>query len=84
MSALTNSIASRWSGVSGKRVALAALALRVQVQQLAGQLLSRAAGASLDRLPASAAELRERRVGTTGADVAADLGQLVDRHEHAV
>ena len=100
MSALTNSIASRWSGVSvygnassnsrcqsvssRERVALAALALGVEVEQLAGQLLGRAPRPRLDRVPAGAAELRQRRVRAAGADVAADLGELVDRHEHAV
>ena len=71
-------------GVERERVALAALALGVQVEQLAGELLGRAAGAGLDRLPARAAELGQRRVRAAGADVAADLGQLVDGDEHAV
>ena len=72
MSALTNSIASRWSGVSvywkavlelalpfgvgGEGVALAPLALGVEVEQLAGELLRRAPGAGLDvsqRVPPS-------------------------------
>ena len=73
MSPLTISIASRWSGVSRygnaalelaqpvrvglERVAAAALALRVQVEQLAGQLLRGAAGARLHLVPARAAEL---------------------------
>ena len=100
MSALTNSIASRWSGVSvygnassnsplpvgvgRERVALAALALGVQVQQLARQLLGGPPRARLERVPAGAAELGQRRVLAARADVAADLGELVDRHEHAV
>ena len=71
-------------GVERERVALAALALGVQIQQLAGELLRRPPGPRLDRLPARAAELRQRRMGAAGADVAADLGELVDRHEHPV
>ena len=70
--------------VDGERVALAALALGVEVEQLAGQLLGGAPRAGLDRLPAGAAELGQRRVRAAGADVAADLGQLVDRDEHPV
>ena len=65
-------------GVERERVALAALALGVQVEQLAGQLLGGSPGPGLDRVPPLAAELRQRRVGAAGADVAADLGQLVD------
>ena len=100
MSHLTCSIASRWSGVSryGKRglelaqpvgvgrerEAAAAAALGVEVEQLAGELLGRAAGARLHRLPARAAELGERRVVAAGADVARDLRELVDRHEDLV
>ena len=71
-------------GVQRERVALAALALGVQVEQLAGQLLGGAARAGLDRVPAGAAELGQRRMRAAGADVAADLGQLVDGHEHPV
>ena len=100
MSHLTCSIASRWSGVSRygnavsklaqpvgvgrERVAAAAAALGVEVEQLAGELLGRAAGARLHRLPARAAELGERRVVAAGADVARDLRELVDRHEDLV
>ena len=65
-------------------MALAALALGVEVEQLAGELLRGLAGPALDRLPAAAAELGERRVGSAAADVAADLGQLVDGHEDLV
>ena len=71
-------------GVDREGVALAPLALGVQIEQLAGQFLSRAAGPRLDRLPARAAELRQRRMRPARADVAADLGQLVDGDEHAV
>ena len=71
-------------GVEREGVALAALALGVEVEQLARQLLGGAPGAGLDRLPAGAAELGQRRVRAAGADVAADLGQLVDGHEHPV
>src|SRR6185312_1221192 len=59
-----------------ERVAAAALALRVEVQQLAGELLRGAAGARLELVPARAAELRERRMGAVGADVARDLREL--------
>ncbi len=71
-------------GVRRELVALAASALRVQVQELAGQLLGRATRPRLQRVPAGAAELRQRRVLAAGADVAADLGELVDRHEHPI
>ena len=71
-------------GIGRERVALAALALRVQVEQLAGELLGRAPGPGLDRVPAVAAELGQRRMRAAGADEAADLGQLVDGHEHPV
>ena len=71
-------------GVERVGVALAPLALRVQVEQLAGQLLRRPPCPRLDRVPACAAELRKRRMGAAGADVAADLRQLIDRHEHPV
>ena len=100
MSALTSSIASRWSGRLGEREALlelplpvgvgpegvpgAAFALGVQAQQLARQLLHRAPGARLHRLPAGAAQLAQRRVLAAGAHVARDLGELVGGHEHAV
>ena len=100
MSALTSSIASRWSGVSwygnaasnsrsqsessGNAWPRAAPALGVEVEQLAGELLRRPARAGLHRVPARAAELGERRVRAVGADVAGDLRQLVDRHEDLV
>ena len=71
-------------GVGRIRVALAPLALRVQVEQLACELLSRPPRTRLDRVPARAAELRQRRVRAAGADVAADLRELVDGDEHAV
>ena len=70
--------------VDREGVALAALALGVEVEQLAGQLLGGAAGAGLDRVPAGATQLGQRRVAATAPDVAADLGQLVDGHEHPV
>ena len=59
-------------------------ALRVQVDQLARQRLGGAPGAELHLLPLLAAELRKRRVGRVGPDVAADLVELVARHEDAV
>ena len=67
-----------------ERVAAPAAALGVEVEQLAGQLLRGPPGARLDRVPARAAELGERRVGAVRADVARDLRQLVDRHEDLV
>ena len=70
--------------VDRERIALSPLALRVQVQELSRQLLRGAPGTRLDRVPARAAELRERRVSAARADVAADLRELIDRHEHAV
>ncbi len=100
MSALTSSIASRWSGGLGEREALlelalpvgvrpervpaAAAALGVQAQQLARQLLRGAPRARLHRVPARAAELAQRRVLAARADVARDLRQLVGGDEHAV
>src|SRR4051794_24826788 len=71
-------------GVLGEGVAVATPALGVEVEQLAGELLRGAAGARLHRLPRLAAELAQRRVAAAGADVAADLRELVDRHEDAV
>ena len=87
--------ASRWYGnaasnsrsqsrVGLEGVAAAALALRVEVEQLAGELLRGAAGARLDLVPARAAELGERGRVAVGADVARDLRELVDRHEDLV
>ncbi len=71
-------------GVGRIGMALASLALGVQVQQLARELLGGATRARLDRVPARPAELRQRRVDAARTDVAADLRQLVDGHEHAV
>src|SRR3954451_7002490 len=71
-------------GVLGEGVAVAAAALGVEVEQLARELLRGAARARLHRLPRLAAELAQRRVAAAGADVAADLRELVDRHEDAV
>ena len=62
----------------------AALALGIEVDQLAGELLGGAPRLQLHLLPLLAAELRERRVAGVGAHVAAHLVQLVARHEHAV
>ena len=56
----------------------------VQLEQLAGHLHDRRARPGLDRLPVRAAELVERRGGAGGADVAADLADLVVRDEDAV
>jgi hypothetical protein len=71
-------------GVLRVAEARAPLALRVEVDELAGQLLGGAPGAGLQRLPRLAAELGQRRMAAARADVAADLRQLVDRHEHLV
>ncbi len=60
------------------------LAGGVELQQLPGHLDDRPAGACLDRLPVRAAELVERRGGARGAHVAADLADLVVRHEDPV
>src|SRR5438552_847952 len=62
----------------------AAAALGVQVDQLAGERLRRPPGAQLHLLPLLAAELRERRVRRVGPYVAADLVELVARHEDPV
>src|SRR3954468_15376023 len=70
--------------VLGEGVAVAAAALGVEVEQLAGELLRGAPGTRLHGLPRPAAELAQRRVAAAGADVAADLRELVDRHEDAV
>ncbi len=70
--------------VAREGVAGAALALGVEVDQLAGQRLGRAAGAQLLLLPLLAAELGQRRVAGVGAHVAADLVELVRGHEHPV
>ena len=71
-------------GVGGERVSRAALALGVQVDQLAGQRLGRAAGAQLLLLPLLAAQLGQLGLAGLGAHVAADLVDLVAGHEHAV
>ncbi len=59
-------------------------ALRVQVEQLAGQLARRPPGARLDPLPALRAQGRELRRLAARADVAGDLGQLVGGREDPV
>ena len=65
-------------------IALARLALRVERDQLAGELLHRLARARLEQLPRLAAELRERRRLRVGADVAGDLADLLVRDVEAV
>ena len=93
-------MASRWSAVScqgndasnsrcqsessAKSWPAAAAALGVEIEQLAGQLLRGAPGAGLERLPRLAAQLGEGRVRAPRPHIAADLGQLVDRHEDLV
>ena len=100
MSFLTSSMASAWSSVSSNGKASSScrisspsggnakpghgLAGGVELQQLAGHLDHRRARPRLDRLPVRAAELVERGRGAGGADVAADLADLVVRDEDAV
>ncbi len=71
-------------GVVRERVAGAALALGVQVDQLARQRLGGTAGAQLLLLPLLAAQLGQLGLAGLGAHVAADLVDLVAGHEHAV
>ena len=65
-------------------VALARLALGVEVEQLAGELARRAARARLDRVPALRPERRELRRVAARADVAGDLRELVGGREDLV
>ena len=58
---------------------LGALALRVELEQLPGELADGRAGARLEVLPGLAAELRERRRGRVGADVLRELAELLVR-----
>ena len=60
------------------------LPARVEGQQLAGQLADGGAGPRPQVLPRLAAELRQRRRRAVGADVAADLAQLLVRDVQAV
>ena len=60
------------------------LALRVEGEQLAGQLVRTRARAGLDRLPRLPAQLRERRRMAVCAHVAGDLGDLLVRDVEAV
>src|SRR5439155_16379629 len=60
------------------------LALRVEGDQLAGELAHRLLRARLQQLPGLAPELRERRALRVGADVAADLAELLVRDVQAV
>src|SRR5207244_4015232 len=61
------------------RDALARLPLRVQLDQVAGELADGIARARLERLPRLAAELRERGRRAVGADVPRDLAELLVR-----
>ncbi len=70
--------------VGREGVAAANLALGVEVEQLAGQGLGGRAGAGLEALPALAAERRELRLVAVGAEVAADLRELVGGREDLV
>ena len=99
-SSFTASIARSWSSVSRYgnsassrssqsllevvRDARRLLALRVEREQLAGELAHRLARAVLEVLPRLAAELRQRRRLRVGADVARDLADLLVRDVQAV
>src|SRR3954463_1019099 len=61
-----------------------ALALGVEVDELAGERLGGAASAELLLFPLLATEGGELRVARVSADVAADLVELVAGHEDAV
>ena len=67
-----------------ERRARGSLALRVQLQQLARQLLHRGPRARLEVLPCLPAELREGGCGRIGADVPRQLPDLLVRHEQPV
>ena len=60
------------------------LPLRVEREQLAGELADGRAGAVLEVLPRLAAELRQRGRLRVGADVARDLADLLVRDVEAV
>ena len=62
----------------------AGLPLRVEVQQLSGEVARGPAGSRLDRVPALRPQRGELRRAIAGADVARDLGQLVRWREDAV
>ena len=61
-----------------------AFALDVERQQLAGHVRRRVACPRLQRVPARAAEPRERRMLATGPDVARDLRELIGRRVDAI
>ena len=67
-----------------ERDALACLALRVELDQVAGELADGLPRARLERLPRLAAELRERGRRGVGADVARDLAELLVRDVEAI
>ena len=66
------------------RDSLSGLALRVELDQVAGELADGLARARLERLPRLAAELRERGRRGVGADVARDLAELLVRDVEAI
>src|SRR3954451_22117471 len=66
------------------REARCLLALRVQREQLTGELAHGSARAVLEVLPSLAAQLRQRRRRVVGADVARDLAELLVRDVQAV
>jgi len=72
-------LAVGWEGVAGDR-----LAGGVELEELTGHLDDRPAGPRLDGRPARAAEPVERRHPGAGADVPADLADLLVRDEDAV
>ncbi len=100
MSALTASIASIWSAVSRygndrssaqlplavgrERVPAPRLALGVEVEQLAGELARRAAGACLDASQRFEPSAESCGALAAGADVAGDLRELVGGREDLV
>ncbi len=70
--------------VGAEGVPLAELALRVEAEQVAGQLLDGGARAALGALPVLRPQARELRHGVARADVARDAVELVDRHVQPV
>ena len=94
---MTASIARAWSSVGELRLeplqplvlevvrrARCLLPLRIERDQLGGELAHRLAGARLQVLPGFAAELGERGRAGVGADVLRDLAQLLVRHVETV
>jgi hypothetical protein len=70
--------------VGGEGHAFGALPLRVESDQLAGELVRPGAGTALDGVPRLAAELGQRRRVPVGADVSGHLPDLLVRDVEAV